>query len=54
MTNQEMYDAIDSVYQYLLSVGCDKMTRKDPGYRLLKSLEEPRAEAYCFVIQSWG
>jgi hypothetical protein len=54
MSNQEMYDAIDSVYQYLLVGGCDKRDRKDPSYRLFKSLEEARAEAYCFVIQSWG
>jgi hypothetical protein len=54
MTNQETFDAIDSVYQYLLANGCDKGGRKDPSYRLFKALEEARAEAYCFVIQSWG
>lgn len=54
MTNQETYDAIDSVYQYLLANGWDKGGRKDPSYRLFKALEEARAEAYCFVIQSWG
>ena len=51
MTNQEMYDAIDSVYQYLLAGGCDNP--EVSGYGLFNHLTKARDHAWCFVVNNF-